>query len=76
MAKVPPLRKSAKGLPPAPVIALANLDRPEPTILTPLNFKVPKEFHREFKLYALQHDTTMLDLLQEAFYGLKDKRGD
>ena len=76
MAKVPPPLKSAKGIPPLPVITLANLDRPEPTTLTPMNFKVPEEFHREFKLYALQHDTTMLDLLQEAFYGLKDKRGE
>lgn len=75
MAKVPPPRKSAKGLPPSPIIALANLDRPEPTVLTPMNFRVPEEFHREFKLFAVQHGKSMVDLLQEAFRLLRDKRG-
>lgn len=71
MAKVPPPKRSAKGTPPSPVIALANLDRPEPTALTPMNFKVPEEFHREFKLYAVQHGMSMVDLLQQAFQRFK-----
>jgi len=76
MAKVPPPKKSAKGAPPPPVKTLSNLDRPEPTALTPMNFKVAEAFHREFKLYAVQHDMSMVELLQEAFRLLKEKRGD
>ena len=37
-----------------------------PTIV-PLNFKVPKEFRREFKTFASQHDMKMVALLQEGF---------
>ena len=75
MAKVPPPKKSLKGIPPLPVITVANLDRPESTALTPMNFKVPEEFHREFKLYAVQHGMSMVDLLQESFSLLKKQRG-
>ena len=75
MAKVPAPKKSAKGIPPLPVITLANLDRPEPTSLTPMNFKVPEAFHLEFKLYAVQHGMSMVDLLQKSFQLLRDKRG-
>ena len=74
MAKVPPPKKSLKGIPPLPVITVANLDRPESTALTPMNLRVPEQFHREFKLYAVQHGMSMVDLLQEAFRILKDKR--
>ena len=41
--------------------------------LTPLNFKVPEEFHREFKTYAAQHSKTMVEVLQEAFSLLKER---
>ena len=74
MAKVPPPKKSLKGIPPLPVITVANLDKREPMALTPMNFKVPEEFHREFKLYAVQHGMSMVDLLQESFRLLKEKR--
>ena len=75
MAKVPPPKKSLKGIPPLPVITVANLDRPESTALTAMNFKVPEEFHREFKLYAVQHGMTMGDLLRESFSLLKKQSG-
>ena len=75
MAKVPPPKKSLKGIPPLPVITVANLDKREPTSLTPMNFKVPEEFHREFKLYAVQHGMSMVDLLQESFRRFKVQRG-
>jgi hypothetical protein len=39
--------------------------------LTPLNFKVPREFHREFKTFAAQHSKKMVEVLQEAFALLK-----
>jgi hypothetical protein len=37
------------------------------TALAPLNFKVSKEFRREFKTFASQHDMKMVELLQEGF---------
>ena len=75
MAKVPPPKKSLKGIPPLPVITVANLDRSESMALTPMNFKVPEGFHREFKLYAVQHGMSMVDLLQDAFRLFKAQRG-
>lgn len=58
-----------------PVIALASLDKPRSVELTPMNFRVPETFHREFKLYAVQHGMSMVDLLQESFRILKAQRG-
>lgn len=40
-----------------------------------MNFKVPESFHREFKLYAVQHGMSMVDLLQESFAVLRKQRG-
>lgn len=45
------------------------------SVLSPLNFKVPHEFHREFKTFAAQHGKKMVEVLQEAFASLKDKYG-
>ena len=43
--------------------------------LTPLNFKVSRDFHREFKTFAAQHSKSMVGILQEAFALLKDRYG-
>jgi hypothetical protein len=43
--------------------------------LTPLNFKVSRDFHREFKTFAAQHGKSMVGILQEAFALLKDTYG-
>jgi hypothetical protein len=51
----------------------ANLDRPEPNKLKPLNFKVPYEFHRELKTYASSHGMSMLDVLLESFRLFKEQ---
>ncbi len=75
MPKQPRPEKAAKSSLNKPVIALANLDNPESAELTPLNFRVPKAFHREFKMYAVQHGISMVDLLQESFRVLKEARG-
>jgi len=40
---------------------------------TPLNFKVPIEFRREFKTYAAQHNMKLNQLLFNAFAALKEK---
>ncbi|MCZ2152951.1 MAG: hypothetical protein LC114_03450 [Bryobacterales bacterium] len=42
--------------------------------LTPLNFRVPAQFHREFKLFAVQHDISMVELLQRSFQLMKGRR--
>lgn len=77
MAKVapPPAAKSRKGAPPPLARTIGNLDKPEPTNLQPLNFKVPPDFKREFKTYAAQQGTTMTELLLEGFKLLKEQRG-
>jgi hypothetical protein len=41
---------------------------------TPLNFKVPQDFRREFKTYAAQHNKKLNQLLYEAFAALKAKK--
>jgi hypothetical protein len=43
---------------------------------TPLNFKVPAEFRREFKTYAAQHNKKLNQLLYEAFAALKAKHAE
>lgn len=43
--------------------------------LTALNFKVPQEFHRDFKTFAAQHSKKMVEVLQEAFALLKEANG-
>jgi len=58
-----------------PVIALADFEMPDSAALSPMNFRVPEAFHREFKLYAVEHGVSMGDLLQESFRVLKEVRG-
>jgi hypothetical protein len=75
MARVTRPSKPAKGASNPPVIALANIEVRASAALTPMNFRVPETFHREFKLYAVQHGMSMVDLLQESFRLLKAQRG-
>ena len=71
MTRVP----SAKGRPPSVGDTARNLSRPEAGQLKPLNFKVPPEFHREFKTFAASHGLAMVDVLREGFEMLKERRG-
>lgn len=75
MAKVPPPKASRKGAPPPIEKTVGNLEKPAPNELAPLNFKVPVEFHREFKTYAAQRGVSMVDLLQEGFRLIKEQQG-
>jgi len=70
MAKVPPSR--GKGEPPQPGQTLGNLEPPGRVDLERLNFKVPRAFRREFKIYAAQHGKSMSRVLQEAFSSLNN----
>ncbi len=40
-----------------------------------LNFRVPADFKRDFKIAAATHEITQSDLLQQAFEEWKTKRG-
>jgi hypothetical protein len=75
MANISPPKRSKKGPPPPIEQTVRNLEKPEPTSLKPLNFKVPASFHREFKSYAVQHGMSMLELLREGFEAVKVQRG-
>jgi hypothetical protein len=75
MANISPPKRSKKGPPPSIEQTTDNLEKPEPTSLKPLNFKVSASFHREFKSYAVQHGMSMLDLLREGFEAVKAQRG-
>lgn len=70
--KAPPARKT-KGEPPPHSKPSQNLTKNVPDKLRPLNFRVPAAFHKEFKLYAANHEISMLDLLQKAFESYKEK---
>lgn len=47
--------------------------KPQAANSTPLNFKVPEEFRREFKTYAAQHNMKLNQVLFDAFAALKEK---
>jgi hypothetical protein len=70
-----PKRNSLKSAPRSSVKAVRPVDSSESAALTPLNFKVPQEFHRDFKTFAAQHSKKMVEVLQEAFVLLKEKYG-
>ncbi len=75
MAKIPP-PAPRKGAPPKeaePVFA--NLEKNDPNTLKPLNFKVPADFHREFKTYAAARSISMVDLLRRGFELVKKEYG-
>ena len=57
------------------VIPITDLDKRGAPALTPMNFRVTEAFHREFKIYAVQHGMTMADLLHESFTALKTQSG-
>ncbi|MET4103952.1 hypothetical protein ABIE58_003400 [Roseovarius sp. MBR-78] len=75
MTKIAPPQRTRKGAPPSPSETLDNLHRSEAAELKPLNFKVPAEFHREFKAHAAIHGVSMVELLREGFEMVKKKRG-
>lgn len=52
---------------------IRKIDKRDATRATPLNFKVPENFRREFKTYAAQHNKKLNQLLYEAFAALKAK---
>ena len=71
----PPAKSKGKGEPPAPTETRGNLSKPEPASVVALNFRVPSEFKRDFKVAAAVHGVTQSDLLQKAFAEWKQRHG-
>jgi hypothetical protein len=73
MAKIPskPKRSNkSKGTPPSRSEASQNTNKPDLTNdgkPVALNFKVPPSFKKAYKLYALEHGISMVDLLMRSF---------
>ena len=63
----PPKKKSGKGEPPKSNETRSNLVKPEPAKLVDLNFKVPAEFRKDFKIAAATQGLKQVELLQEIF---------
>lgn len=63
----PPRRQKTKGEPPTSATTKSNLTKPEPGKLVDLNFKVPAEFRKNFKIAAATQGKSQVDLLQEIF---------
>ena len=71
--KSPNPRRPSTTVPHGAVIPLKKLDDEE--ALKPLNFRVPPQFHREYKLYAVQNDMNMVELLRKSFELFKRSQG-
>ena len=64
----PENKKSKLGTPPQigePKIA--NLNKHPSCKLVPMNFYVPADFKREYKIYAAEQDMNMVDVLKSSF---------
>lgn len=70
----PPSRKS-KEAPPTREQTHGNLDKPSSGEKENLNFKVSAEFKREVKTYAASQGITLIELLEEGYRLVKEKRG-
>jgi hypothetical protein len=44
--------------------------------LSPLNFRIPASFRREFKTYAARHDMKLNELLRRSFEAYRRLQGD
>ena len=56
-----------KEAPPRETETSLNLNKQTNQEMVPLNFTVPAEFRKQFKYFALDNDTSMVQLLQDMF---------
>lgn len=64
----PKKRKGQLGTPPQTAApAPKNLHKPSSGELAPLNFYVPPDFRREYKIFAAERDMNMVDVLKQSF---------
>jgi hypothetical protein len=72
----PPPRKIAdKGEPPERIETRENLTKPEPGNMVALNFRVPAEFKKDFKVAAATAGITQSELLAQAYKLWNQKHG-
>ena len=65
--KIPmPSKSQGKGIPPKTEYASNNLSKPLDEELVALNFRVPAEFRRRIKQYALDYNITSLEVMMKA----------
>jgi hypothetical protein len=64
---VPAPVRSTKGEPPARGETRDNVQKPELARMVALNFRVPAEFKKNFKIAAATYGVKQSDLLQQAF---------
>lgn len=71
----PPRKSDLKGKPPERTETKINLVKPEPGEIVALNFRVPAEFKRDFKIASATVGITQSELLQQAFRMWEEKHG-
>lgn len=64
---VPAPQRTTKGEPPAHSETRDNVQKPELARMVALNFRVPAEFKRNFKIAAATYGMSQSELLQQAF---------
>jgi hypothetical protein len=62
----PPLRAGRKGEPPPVKEASKNLEKPLEEEFVALNFRVPADFRKQVRQYALDNDITAVQLMMRA----------
>lgn len=66
--KKPAKKKKVDRTPPSFEAPTANnLDKPAKGELVGMNLSVEKEFRKEYKTYAVDHDMSMAELLRKSF---------
>lgn len=82
MVDIPkPPRKKATGKGPLPTndtpssVMGNNTDKPELAGDSPMNLRVPEEFHRRVKQFALDHKTSVKKATIQALEELMDRMG-
>lgn len=62
----PPKKSSGKGLPPPANEASTNLNKNMEGDFVAFNFRVPAEFRKKVRQYALDNDTTAVQIMMDA----------
>lgn len=71
----PPRSADRKGEPPSREQTRGNLSKPEPGKTVALNFRVPSDVKKNFKIAAAMHGITQSELLVQAFEDWQKRHG-
>lgn len=75
-ANEPPPPKAAATRPSRVKAAAASEPDTREANFTPLNFRIPASFRREFRTYAATHDLKLNELLRLCFEAYRRQKGD